>query len=201
MNRSPSAELVGRKREAVQPGLPEHDRGVELPGALENGNPLTPAQLDAVDVVRVVPGVERRSGHKRAAGGICPRKECTAAATSSRPLPVSSSRPTVQASQPSAGVASSAARSRIAAIWSARRSGRSAKRSAAAAETCGEEYDVPSAWRYSLVPQLEYPCSGQAGNGLVSARGKSESMSWPGAARSTKISSRLEKAGTSPERP
>ena len=44
---------------------------------------------------------------------------------------------------------------KIALTWSGRSAGSSPNSNAAAAATWGAANDVPSAWRYSLVPQIE----------------------------------------------
>src|SRR5215475_381706 len=79
----------------------------------------------------------------------------SAASTSSRPQPLSASAFVVQSTQPLAGVASTADSFRIVLAWSGLSDGTSPKSSAAAAATCGDANDVPSAGRKSVVPQFE----------------------------------------------
>ena len=74
---------------------------------------------------------------------------------SSRPQPVSGSRPVAQARQPVAAVMSTAERSSTVATWSGRRAGSVASSSAAAAETWGAANDVPSPPEYSSPAQSE----------------------------------------------
>ena len=76
--------------------------------------------------------------------------------------------------QPFDAFTSVAVRSRMLMTWSGCNAGFSAKRTAAAAVTCGAAKDVPAAWRNSSGPQSEYPWFWQRGRDEVSARGKVE---------------------------
>ena len=75
--------------------------------------------------------------------------------TSSRPQPVSGSRPAAQARQPVDGVMSTVERSSSVATWSGLSVGSVASSSAAAAETWGAANEVPSPPEYSSSAQSE----------------------------------------------
>ena len=72
------------------------------------------------------------------------------------PQPVSESRPTAQAGQPVAGLASVAERSSSHSSWAGVSAGSTPSRSAAAAVTWGAEKEVPIAFWNSEGPQFEY---------------------------------------------
>ena len=189
----------------VEARLPEHDRRVDLRGPRdEHRQPLAAHEVDPVDVVRVVPPVERRrrrtgsgrrsrlrgrrrrsarTGRHRAAG---PWSASSAAPTSSRPKPLSESGPGLQSAQPLAGVASSALSFRSALTWSGRSAGLLAeqqrgggRRPAARRTTCRRRACSPCCRSSSS------PARGRRRAARSAARGKSEKMSIPGAVRST----------------
>src|SRR5262245_12181114 len=101
---------------------------------------------------------------------------------SSRPQPVSESRPVKQRTQPVSRFESAAFLVRTYEAWSGWSPESDAKSRAAAAETCGAEKDVPSPRLNSIGPQSEYPCGVQPGLDVeVSARGSVEKIPSPGA--------------------
>ena len=163
---SPSTSLRSR--------LPEDEVRVGSDRAPErDGHRLAPAQTHLVHVDLVVPEVERRGDVDRAAvelerpgpGVVVPlvavrRRDRTGERLQGGAdveLPPAAVRiPQQQAAcTPVAALTSVAERSSSHVTWSAESEGRTAIRSAAAAETWAAAYEVPSAWRKSGGPQIE----------------------------------------------